>query len=590
MPDTKHRTPNVAAMLVLVVAAAVSAAPPTSPFVRLYDTGKASPKPLPPAAVAKRTGWKLVPESDRKHRFIGDAVFANDKLALVLRRGGSGARVHSLAAGKWKQRSLLAPCAAANDPAAARASLAITENTPAAVTLAATFRTKAGKPVSAAYRLTTGMPIAEFRAGKGTQRLRVADAIRHLVVPELLAIDVVLSPEFMTHAWQALPTENILLALLDGQGALATIVWPSGEQSADALRHRSRKDAFGAAEIECPQGKQVWYGLLEAEEIWRDRAIEAADLNKPLRLPWRPPFAARWRSGFAYADGYPTALDIAANMPAAQSDAGVWLEQDVVCARVHGLKRASGLSPKHVVLYPIDRNAATPLTTYCPVDIMRNALGVGVCQYVLDTEGMGDSAEATPAQVAAWLERTFRRRNAAGQAEAVRKRLDALARYARQVNDRHVSHVELGGRLANRCKQAEGVPSLASVAKELGEILEDMAWLSSEWAKDDADPRLAIKPRDALAKSFELSATSIIELVGKAEAAETIPKAVRVCRGLGKSLDLALGQSRLALRRVRARCRTLAATQPKAAAFVREIQQDAERALRPKRSAPKGEK
>ncbi|HUS90412.1 MAG TPA: hypothetical protein VM695_01135, partial [Phycisphaerae bacterium] len=81
----KRLAPRVAVVALLVTAAPAISAPPASPFVRLYDTAKPSPQPLAPGVVAKRTGWRLVPEGDRTHRFTGDAVFANDKLAVVLR-------------------------------------------------------------------------------------------------------------------------------------------------------------------------------------------------------------------------------------------------------------------------------------------------------------------------------------------------------------------------------------------------------------------------------------------------------------------------------------------------------------------------
>jgi hypothetical protein len=41
-----------------------------------------------------------------------------------------------------------------------------------------------------------------------------------------------------------------------------------------------------------------------------------------------------------------------------------------------------------VLVYPSDRKKETPLATFTPVDIVRNTLGVGPCEYVLDREGL----------------------------------------------------------------------------------------------------------------------------------------------------------------------------------------------------------
>ena len=40
-----------------------------------------------------------------------------------------------------------------------------------------------------------------------------------------------------------------------------------------------------------------------------------------------------------------------------------------------------------VLIYPLTRLAETPIARYTPVDIMRNTLGVGPCQHLLDVEG-----------------------------------------------------------------------------------------------------------------------------------------------------------------------------------------------------------
>jgi hypothetical protein len=40
-----------------------------------------------------------------------------------------------------------------------------------------------------------------------------------------------------------------------------------------------------------------------------------------------------------------------------------------------------------VVIYPVNRLTETPVAAYTAVDVMRNTLGVGPCQYILDVEG-----------------------------------------------------------------------------------------------------------------------------------------------------------------------------------------------------------
>src|SRR5439155_14604614 len=40
-----------------------------------------------------------------------------------------------------------------------------------------------------------------------------------------------------------------------------------------------------------------------------------------------------------------------------------------------------------MLLYPINRVKQTPLDSYTVVDVMRNTLGVGPCEHILDLEG-----------------------------------------------------------------------------------------------------------------------------------------------------------------------------------------------------------
>ena len=62
--------------------------------VTLFDSVQASPVPLAGKAIRGRKGWTQVPEDATDHRFRGDAVLMNDRLALVLRRGAAGAELY----------------------------------------------------------------------------------------------------------------------------------------------------------------------------------------------------------------------------------------------------------------------------------------------------------------------------------------------------------------------------------------------------------------------------------------------------------------------------------------------------------------
>jgi len=363
---------------IAVLLAAASPAPSgfEPPFVRLFDTRSTSPKPLPGEALAKRGGWAAVKEGDTKHTFAGDAVFANDKLAVVLRRKGAGAELYARAGDGWRKRSVLAPCAAPGDPAARLVSLRIVANGPGAVTLEATFRTRGGKQATGRFRLTTGVPVVEFRPGSGTAALQVRDDIRHVVVPELFANDVVLSPDAAGYPRVGIPAENMLLALLGTDEAMGVCVWRSVEQNADALAAgQPRARTIRACEVESSRDAPVWYALLEAKGMWHDRAIAAGDAGKQTVLDWKPPFAAKWRGDFVGPDGETVSRDVR-DVPAGGPRAAAGPDPGPDCffrsgsaiLDLRAARASPAASPEMLVVYPIDRASKTPLTAFCPID------------------------------------------------------------------------------------------------------------------------------------------------------------------------------------------------------------------------------
>jgi hypothetical protein len=156
-------------------------------------------------------------------------------------------------------------------------------------------------------------------------------------------------------------------------------------------------------------------------------------------LNWKMPFTAQWRVDFTRDDGLTDSWDML--LPDKESDGFIkpsWLAQDgkisaatrtksgeidrdayrpggpasdrlgpdrgrwtTVLGRVQypcwsdrtGQGFVQPLAHKRltfdgpVLIYPITRLAETPIARYTPVDIVRNTLGVGPCQHLLDVEG-----------------------------------------------------------------------------------------------------------------------------------------------------------------------------------------------------------
>jgi len=471
-----------------------------TPFTYLFDTRTASGATLGTETILRRTGWKLLPADDLSHKFTGDAVACNDKLLVVLRRKGLGAEVYRRTDRGCRLRAVLLPCAAGDDAATGLAAVTAAENTPAAVMLAATYKTRAGKRVAVSFRLTAGMALLEVRPGDAAAGLRARDGADFLLVPDFFAEDFAFVRPGPGGRRVGLPAENCLLSLLRGGDDIAMYVWPSSRQNADVLPPQAGRDGSGGCQIEFAPRRSIWLALLHRPGIWHARDL-AAGARPAVPPGWKPPFPAKWR-----------------------------------CAPVAG---AGG--PVRAVVYPIDRTQQTPLNVFCPMDAMRNALGVGPCQYVLQAEGLGGDA-ATPAFVARWIERQLDRKRTSGQVETVRERLEEMVRLTGRVRGRIAGYGQAAKRIRADCAASTGEKASAGLARDVLAVLDEM------------DRHLAAGRKEMG------PATRAAKLAGEIAGSLATPaECRRLCgalRALGEAQDRVLARCRMAARRIKQRCRS----------------------------------
>src|SRR5262249_24521449 len=162
------------------------------------------------------------------------------------------------------------------------------------------------------------------------------------------------------------------------------------------------------------EGKKIWVALLEAPHIWHTHDLKAADTGKIIPLDWKMPFPAQWRVDFTrpndLTDSWEMLLQEKQGGPytkpswlgggdeAIEANRSRW---NTVLGRYpypcwsdpdrHGylqpIQRKVLQFAGPVVVYPINRVKQTPLDAYTVVDVMRNTLGTGTCEHILDLEG-----------------------------------------------------------------------------------------------------------------------------------------------------------------------------------------------------------
>ena len=207
---------------------------------------------------------------------------------------------------------------------------------------------------------------------------------------------------------------------------------------------------IAAARIEF-QNKPVYAGIIEQKGIWQDEDAAALPAYKPAAIAWKRPFEARWRGDFIVAQGkrltdWPTrnqSFDFKSTSSSQKENLGVnrddpldarftaavssqfaanwwdkrahwwetgnenapqiWQESlanffiypavfknDEVrlCLYADKDKRKQPHVYERVIIYPLGRVASTPVNVFTPVDLMRETLGQGPCEYVLDLAGV----------------------------------------------------------------------------------------------------------------------------------------------------------------------------------------------------------
>ncbi|MCD6365861.1 MAG: hypothetical protein J7M14_08300 [Planctomycetes bacterium] len=513
-------TVGIATILCFLVAAAITAEARATekrrlPFTRLFDTSSVSDVPLPGEIPARPERLTEVAYGDTTHAFAGDAVLLNNKLAIVLRKKAAGAEVYSLSGSTAKLRTTLAAVEGGE-----LTSLRIAKNTRAAVTLEATFTTAAGQSARVSFRLTTGAKMLEIRPGSGAAQLLVRDEARCLVVPELFADDVVVDGIAPGKTVEGLPAENFFLALLADGGAMAMYVWESNEQNVDVIfSGEGDKRHIEACRVQCLPGKRIWVALIEKPGIWHCRTIGGRNVSAGIDPDWRRPFDAKWRVDFVGAAGTARSLPL--------DEASTWA----------GKARA-------MVIYPIDRSRSTPLGVKCPIGIMRSAVGMGACEYMLAIEGLARPGEPASDQVIKWIERQFTAGRHQQKAAEIRSRLAGISKQMKRPWAGVEKYRRLGKNLRELSRPYLGSEQAGRTARKILDILDEM------------DRNLAgIGASARSADYIDERIGAIADLLSKDQALDACRKLLGEIHAAGKHQNAALSRARMAMRRIKQLCR-----------------------------------
>jgi hypothetical protein len=358
----------------------------------LWDTRRsADPQQVD---LAHRSDWRRISADAAPAPMASDVVLENGRIAVLFCRQVPGPVICPKSAiAQLNDRVRLVPAAQDGEPASRLTEIRIQKNDEDEVALEVAAITPGGREIRVVYGLARGQAFVECKPLRNAAQVRVEAATRFAVIPDFFGADMVFDPRAYKPSKLVIPPENFVLGLLEGQRTIVMSVWPTADQDAGLLlAGTGDQRQILATEIAFAGKRSVYVALLHAPGVWHEFRLPKACAEHDIALDWKKPFQAKWRANLCYQrrnDSWDF-NDQRTSLFIYRYQKIVWpCWFDGAAGFVHFSRRFLDVKGPldFVLVYPSDRRQDTPLTTLTPVDIVRNTLGVGPCEYVLDREG-----------------------------------------------------------------------------------------------------------------------------------------------------------------------------------------------------------
>jgi hypothetical protein len=237
-----------------------------------------------------------------------------------------------------------------------------------------------------------------------------------------------------------------------------------------------------------------------------------------------------------------------------------------------GRMEISHLGP--LVVYPINRLPQTAPDQFTVVDIMRNTLGVGPCEHILDVEGQKQNLKGrATCSVRVELNTLYGAKEQKARRADTEGFLKQGETFLAHIRGRITGYADYGHKVlellaAKKKEQPALAPTFAPLEKLLGEIDASIA------AKMDK-----IKTPEDHAKLFAQFRKELLDNDG-ADAAERVKQWCEALVDVGGNQDELVGHCRWVVKNVRQKAGLIMVQEPKAAALMGEVRAKAQEVLR----------
>jgi len=231
------------------------------------------------------------------------------------------------------------------------------------------------------------------------------------------------------------------------------------------------------------------------------------------------------------------------------------------------------------LIFPVDRLADTPLDRYSITDVVRNTLGVGPCQYILDVEGQKARFKGRPtcdtrdALNFIYSNRNSTRAKQEFQREEVVQIVDDVLTFITLIRTRIEAYRQFGQEMETYLDQQR------QLHPELGEFLVSMSEANRGIARAIAnreDGIQSIAYAEGLARKFH---EEVLDYNGP-DALDRCKEITESWVHMGDNQDELVAECRVAVKILRQRAVMAAQTDPRTTELVREIRERTQAILR----------
>jgi hypothetical protein len=319
----------------------------------------------------------------------GSISLDNGAWRVVFSKGDAAARVYDLAGGVKAEVMSLAPVGMDGGRAGGLTACSVLEGSPEQAQCRATFSAK-GAPIEATFALNSRGAI-RVEPSASLKAVAVCAAYRYGVLPSrLVDDDIYEAASYPKLTRLHLPSENLLMGLIEGGNDIVVLAWPSAEQSPTiVLSGPEKKRRIEALEVTLA-GRELFIGAFSAPGIWYEKDLRPDYEERDASLDWTPPFEAIWKTQLTEL-GVPTTFRCAhERLKPWRPTIGFYTwpffqENDRALLHLHKKLECEGKA----LIYALEGNEKTPyafLTANLPPDVQQGMteLHAVMHYYVLD--------------------------------------------------------------------------------------------------------------------------------------------------------------------------------------------------------------